>query len=412
MYQNNISTLSYSSLAGLRKLNLLSLSHNKFGDLMGLIKAISPLPALQVLTVSHNPFTSEPDYKQYLYKNLPNLQYLDYVFIDEKDRQDINDQLYQQDFGVALDAQRTKKEEGDIFMDTVTHKLLQYNLINYDQYLLSGNQDLNALLAIKNSFEESLQKLNENMKGLIENLKTKISEEFRKKTLTISHFEEAFEKMLAENDSESQEVIRKYLNVKKHLVLYIEETQNPDKREKILEVFQYLKQLEESLVEREMVLKNRLTASYQKLEKNLKEIYDTLQSNLIGEQFGIKQVDSFIVEFFNKFQEEALQEAEKYQKYVENHHNGSQQSLTNEDEVLWTEEQENLLIGSDELKNTITTIKESIENKHRNVESIIQKDVQQEKNDYLEKVNRSIKELNRKNVYNVIQLVQNEEKYW
>jgi hypothetical protein len=29
----------------------------------------------------------------------------------------------------------------------------------------------------------------------------------------------------------------------------------------------------------------------------------------------------------------------------------------------------------DELKNTVTTIKESVENKHRNTEGIIQKDI-------------------------------------
>lgn len=39
---------------------------------------------------------------------------------------------------------------------------------------------------------------------------------------------------------------------------------------------EYLKELEESLVEKEMSIKTRLTDSYQKLEKNLKEIYDTL----------------------------------------------------------------------------------------------------------------------------------------
>lgn len=72
-----------------------------------------------------------------------------------------------------------------------------------------------------------------------------------------------------------------------------------------------------------MITKNRLISCYQKLEKNLKEIYDNHQSNLIGEQYGIKQVDGFITEFFNKFQEEALEEAEKYQQFIEKHNEDS-----------------------------------------------------------------------------------------
>ena len=59
----------------------------------------------------------------------------------------------------------------------------------------------------------------------------------------------------------------------------------------------------------------------------------------------------------------------------------------------------------DELKNTIASIKESVENKHRNVESIIQKDITNEKSNYLDWIQRNIKELNRKNTYSVIILV-------
>lgn len=71
LYHNNINLIEYSDLLPLKKLNLISLSHNNLNDVMKLIKAISPINSLQVLTISNNPLTKEPDYKQYLYKNVP-----------------------------------------------------------------------------------------------------------------------------------------------------------------------------------------------------------------------------------------------------------------------------------------------------------------------------------------------------
>ena len=46
-----------------------------------------------MLNVSGNPFTfKDPEYKQHLIFNLINLRYLDYVFIDEGMRNDINNE--------------------------------------------------------------------------------------------------------------------------------------------------------------------------------------------------------------------------------------------------------------------------------------------------------------------------------
>lgn len=96
------------------------------------------------------------------------------------------------------------------------------------------------------------------MKGLVENLKVKVTEEFQKKTQTISKFEEAYEKMLKENEAQSQDLIMKYLKVKKHLVQEIEDGVQIDRQARFVEVYEYLNNLEESLVEKEMVIKNRL----------------------------------------------------------------------------------------------------------------------------------------------------------
>ena len=49
----------------------------------------------------------------------------------------------------------------------------------------------------------------------------------------------------------------------------------------------------------------------------------------------------------------------------------------------------------EDLKNIIATIKDQVENKHRNTESYIQKDIEKEMTDYLNKKRTEIKILNR-----------------
>lgn len=64
--------------------------------------------------------------------------------------------MYQQDFiSPGEGGKHLKKEQGDATIDRVIHKLTEYNLINYDRHLLEGNTDLEILLGIKNTFEES-----------------------------------------------------------------------------------------------------------------------------------------------------------------------------------------------------------------------------------------------------------------
>lgn len=101
LYHNKIKEVHFEDIQNLRKLNLLSLSHNELSDIMSLIKSLSPMENLQVLTIANNPLTKEPDYKQYLYKNLTQLKYLDYALIDDKDRQDTNSQMYQSEFALT-----------------------------------------------------------------------------------------------------------------------------------------------------------------------------------------------------------------------------------------------------------------------------------------------------------------------
>ncbi len=378
---------------------------------MELLRTLRSIKSLEVLTISNNPLTTDTEYKNYIFANLPKLKYLDYVYIDESIKSGADDYKYQADFNNYYEnLEKTQKEEIINFHnDEIMNKMIEYKLINYDKYLLSGNEDLDELLNIKSAFEESTQKLNENIKNLIENIKLKMSEIVQLKIEKKEQFEEAFNKMKIQNEMESLEMIRIYQSEKKKLKRIIEETKSDEKKDKIDEILERLIFIEERLVDKEMVLNNRLKKSYTKLDSKLKVIYNDLEICITGDT-GIKNVEEFISNFFIKFVEEALIEAERFEKFY--YVNGSQNSLLNEEDVPWNDYQQSLLDSPDELKNSINTIKEEIENKHRSVDSLIRKDILIERQNYLSKIFKQIKKLNRKNIFNIIQLIEEEKKFW
>ncbi len=49
---------------------------------------------------------------------------------------------------------------------------------------------------------------------------------------------------------------------------------------------------------------------------------------------------------------------------------------------------------------------------HRKIEIEIRKDIEREKVNYLENMKKQIKELNRKDIFNIIELIKKEKKFW
>ena len=141
------------------------------------------------------------------------------------------------------------------------------------------------------------------------------------------------------------------------------EKDSTDKEDLIFDIIENLTEIENQLIDREMSTKGRLRKSYSKLDTNLRLIQKTLENNIIGEN-GIKQIDGFLQDFFGKFLEEALQEAQKYEQFYENIQQ-SEEVLNQDEQNPWDDDQDAILNSVDELKNTVANIKESIESKHR-----------------------------------------------
>jgi hypothetical protein len=419
MYNNCIENVSFASLKSLKNLKILSLSSNKIVDLMELIKALKPIKSLEVLSIRGNPFTSDDEYRQYILANLTQLKYLDYIYIDDAMRSMSDDFKYQVDFNyIGEGKEPVKKEEGFDDSGEVSRELRKLNLTNYDKYLLSGNDDLNNLLQIKTAFEESIQKFNENVKNLIDNIRYKLQEVTVEKNGITHKYGLAYKKMVNENEEESQKLINSYFHSKKRLIRYIEETNNSDKKAQIEILLVHIKTLDSSLIDREMNLKNCLKRAHSLMEANYKSIYNTIENIMVGDT-GIKAVEDYINEYFSKFQDEAQIEAERLEQYF--YSNGSQNSFSRDDlqpnnvsgeNNPWTDAQMNLLENKDELKNTINSIKEFVDNRHRANESFIRKELLFDKQNYLKEIQRSLKELNRKNINNIIEFITTENNFW
>lgn len=101
LYNNHISVLD--GLLSCSKLNIFSIGNNQiksFEEIIAYFGRVGDKKTrfkyLQVLNVYGNPFTikegqKDQEYESYLVTHLPNLRYLDYIFIDEKRRKEIRE---------------------------------------------------------------------------------------------------------------------------------------------------------------------------------------------------------------------------------------------------------------------------------------------------------------------------------
>ena len=62
-----------------------------------------------------------------------------------------------------------------------------------------------------------------------------------------------------------------------------------------------------------MNLTQKLKKSYEIVIADMNSIFEVMIQTILGEN-GLKKIDDYLIEFFLKFQEEAMSEAEKYEK--------------------------------------------------------------------------------------------------
>ena len=64
-----------------------------------------------------------------------------------------------------------------------------------------------------------------------------------------------------------------------------------------------------------MNLTQKLRRSFEIMVEQMNYIFDDLVQTILGEH-GLKKIDEFLIEFFIRFQDEAINEADKYEKVI------------------------------------------------------------------------------------------------
>lgn len=152
-----------------------------------------------------------------------------------------------------------------------------------------------------------------------------------KKRETEVMYEGAFEDMIRQTEGESQVILNQYFYVKKlrkreRETKYIgqigrtnPDEPGPNRKQKMgkfvesLTIQKILDILDKDLIQKQMNLTQKLERSYKIVMDDVVKIFEELSLTILGEN-GLKKIDEFFTEFFIKFQEEAMQEAEKYEK--------------------------------------------------------------------------------------------------
>lgn len=146
------------------------------------------------------------------------------------------------------------------------------------------------------------------------------------------------------------------------------------------------------------------------VDSQLKNVYSDLETIALGE-YGLKMVEEYLNEFFVKFTDEAMAEAERLEKV--NDADGKAQEGGDYDEL---DDRNDLDYGAlddkENLRNIVNGIKEHVDNRQRNTEQEIRNKIGQEKTDYIKSVQKRLNEENRKNVQNIIRFIEDEKKYW
>lgn len=176
LYNNQI--LSLKGLDNCRLLNVFSIGNNKIPSYEVITSYFGKqmkFKHLQVLNVAGNPFTKEPDYKNHIISQLPNLRYLDYSFIDEAQRAAIRDSdekfrtdtQTQDEYLRQLNSlEEEEKRQQEAFKKTENARM---NLVESLAEELTQDEELEKVKGMK-GVEEEISKFQDKIKETVENL--------------------------------------------------------------------------------------------------------------------------------------------------------------------------------------------------------------------------------------------------
>ncbi|EGR27239.1 leucine rich repeat protein [Ichthyophthirius multifiliis] len=369
---------------------------------------------LQVLNVLGNPFTrdKENEYKTHIICAIPNLKYLDYVFIDEGDRNLIKQneenifamyQITTTEYEKQMKAleeteleiqrqQRIKKEAKMDILDNLGDQLVNIEELNKVKLIQP--------LQIQEEIEKFKQKVELAVKDSIQ---THVIKNHQEIISNQQKYEQSFRDREIVSEKENLEVLRIFEHQKKIVFRNWEKQQRNNEEKKddseLKQLIEETKELKNKLLNIEIQLVEELEQAQtdfenffkDKIQREIDPFFDT----------GSKKVDDCVLEFYQKLNDIKTYEDKQY------HQNLDQQE--EEEQDLEESERNSLLENREALNQLIMQIKDTIqENAGQKIQKC-QTLISQDQIQYSQQKKARMYERNRKNIKQILQQIKSYE---
>ncbi|KAL4495045.1 hypothetical protein ABPG72_015745 [Tetrahymena utriculariae] len=360
---------------------------------------------LQVLNVSGNPFTKdkENEYKNHIICAIPNLKYLDYVFIDEGDRQlirqdeqisnsynftttDYYQQMQAQEQKEELDRNTLKKKK-DARMDILDNLK--------DEYLKI--EDLQRVKIIKpNQINEEIEKYSGKINDHVVEMQGAVILKHQLILQEMSKTEVSYKEQEALHEKETLQILKEFEHEKKvEFRNWEKEAANGDAKKeesRLKTLLQKTTSLKNKLMDIEIQLVEELEAIFTDYDTKKKETaWKDIEEIIV---LGQKKIEEENVKFYSNLNVIKNKEEANY--------NSTQQQQLEEENNEEDDEKASLLENKEQLAQMIGNIKETLIDSHTKIILSAQMELQKDLAEYAKQQKNKMYERNRKNISQII----------
>ncbi|KAL4450808.1 hypothetical protein ABPG74_011650 [Tetrahymena malaccensis] len=360
---------------------------------------------LQVLNVSGNPFTKdkENEYKNHIICAIPNLKYLDYVFIDEGDRQlirqdeqisnsynftttDYYQQMQAQEQKEEMDRQTLKKKK-DARMDILDNLK--------DEYLKI--EDLQRVKIIKpNQINEEIEKYSGKINDHVVEMQAAVIQKHQLILQEMSKTEVSYKEQEALHEKETLQILKEFEHEKKvEFRNWEKEAANGDAKKeesRLKTLLQKTTSLKNKLMDIEIQLVEELEAIFTDYDTKKKETaWKDIEEIIV---LGQKKIEEENVKFYSNLNVIKNKEEANY--------NSTQQQQLEEENNEEDDEKASLLENKEQLAQMIGNIKETLIDSHTKIILSAQMELQKDLAEYAKQQKNKMYERNRKNISQII----------
>ena len=398
LFHNNIKSVT-SGLSKCTKLNVLSLGDNKISVREPTIAYLRGFQHLQVLKMEGNDiYHHDSSCKAYIYANMPQLKYLDYMLIDieevKKAREEFRDdpnikenqEQSQDDIEKELAKKKRLAELKQAFISKTDDMLKRMMELCPDE-----ETKIKVLPGQADSYDKLSNELGETVKRFQEN----IIKHNEVRLQMVAKFENSVRTAEDEKEAEDIRHISEYEREEKRALRAFEGDQDEESAEEGLRViYGRIDELENVLIDKELQLVERINEAIDRFEKMLKAVVETIKEEA------------------KTFQEESNKEVESYFGEIEKVRDEQMKlfSADNPNVEQFTSEQREVYAERDLLNNAISTLVEEYKNMVFRIEEKASKGYDEQLEKFVTDFKEDKHNRNRNHIREIMELVQDKRK--